>query len=142
MSISPPASAFSAQDAGPGRVRYSTSPKPSAWKSCSATYWGAVQRARILPSRRRVVSGGDSASTDLTADPRSAPAPTLATPFRKCRRGIIMSDSFSRQVGSALEVTLGHRVDVGDAGAGDGVDPRLHLGERPKRLGQELGGVL
>ena len=37
----------------------------------------------------------------------------------------------------AVEKALGHGVDLGDARAGDGVDARLHLGQRPERLGQQ-----
>src|SRR5581483_10533597 len=41
-----------------------------------------------------------------------------------------------------VEEPLGHRVDVGDPGAGDRVDARLDLGHRPERLGRQPGRVL
>src|SRR5215813_2918225 len=62
------------------------SPKLSAWKSCSATYWGPVQRAGHFPSRRRVVSGGGSASAGSSRAPTKPAAPETVRTLMNSRR--------------------------------------------------------
>src|SRR5262249_47911943 len=59
--------------------------KPSARRSSSATYWGAMQMPAIFASRTVVVSGGPSWARELCAPIRPA-APADERVARKRRR--------------------------------------------------------
>src|SRR5712691_13461578 len=48
-----------------------------------------------------------------------------------------MPPSLARWPSATLEKSFGHRIDLGDSGARDGVDARLDLGERLERLGRQ-----
>src|SRR5262245_14737433 len=122
----------------------------------------------VMATLSFVVSGGGSAEAGEGRTPTRAEAPARVSPRRNARRGVMPSPCTSAAGGrnrylpewrpaglgftspvaaaaggrSPLEESLGHGVDLGDAGARDRVDACLHLRQGTERLGQELRRVL
>src|ERR1700687_5713963 len=69
-----------------------TSVNPSARKSSSATYWGAIQILATFPNRMVLVSGGPSCANEASA-PNKPAAPAddsvAKNPRRLCMDGMI-----------------------------------------------------
>src|SRR5256885_2052065 len=93
----------------------------------------------FMPSPRhaRRSSPRPGRSTLMTSAPRSAMSVAQYGPAMTRERSRTWIPSSIVRVRAAVEEALRHRVDLGDARAGDGVDPRLGFRQRPRGLGGE-----
>src|SRR6266566_4039867 len=91
----------------------------------------------LMPSPRhaRRSSPRPGRSTLMTSAPRSAMSVAQYGPAMTRERSRTWIPSSIVQVRATVEEALRRRVDLGDARAGDGVDPRLGFRQRPRGLG-------
>src|SRR4029450_5484727 len=94
-----------------------------------------------LPRQARRSSPRPGRSTFTTSAPRSAMRVAQEGPAIPRERSRTRTPSSIMASSATIEEPLRHRVDLGDAGACDGVDARLHLGHGFERLGGGPVGV-
>src|SRR5262249_7527920 len=94
-----------------------------------------------LPRHARRASPRPRPPTLITSAPRAAPRVAQYGPAITRERSSTRMPSSIAGLSATIEESLRHRVDLGDAGARDRVDARLHFGHRLERLLGQGGGV-